>query len=86
MLVNGRSGFRLGGRNDGLGVMGRRGRRGVPHPRPAVPPSRAPFAFPQDRLRTNGPSLLPGYVMALAPGKDGLGAGFPHAITVPFEV
>ena len=36
MLVNRRSGFRLGGRNDGLGVMGV-GHRSVP------PPVRSPF-------------------------------------------
>ena len=43
MLVGRRSGFRLGGRNDGLGMMGA-GHRGVP------PPVRSLF----ESLRTNG--------------------------------
>ena len=40
MLVNGRSVFRLGGQNDGLGVMG------VVSPWRTPPPVRSPFDFP----------------------------------------
>ena len=52
MLVARRSGFRLGGRNDGLRALGVGSLRRIPA---AV---RLPFDFPlrepQDRLRTNG--------------------------------